>query len=126
MLIGQLGRDSETRIAGNTEKTTFSIATENSYKDKEGKWISNTTWHNILAWKLSDYFKQALIKGAKVYVEGRLEKREYTDKDGNKRLQVEVVADKIISLSESKNKTSNPDLGQNVDETIEDKDDLPF
>jgi single-strand DNA-binding protein len=82
MLIGNLGRDSETRFTtNNLSVTTFTMATSNSYKNKEGNWINETTWHNIVGYNLSEYFKENLKKGKKFYVEGRLSKRDYTDKE---------------------------------------------
>ena len=93
MLIGKLGKDAETRMtSGNAEVISFSLATDNSFKNKEGGYTNETTWHNIVAFNLSDYFKSRLKKGAKVYVEGRLSKREY-EKDGVKQYFTEVIAD---------------------------------
>lgn len=99
MLIGNLGKDAETRFTtSNKSVTSFSIATVNSYKGKDGNYINETTWHNCVAWELSDFMKEALKKGKKFYVEGRLSKRDYTDKDGVKRYVTEVVSDKLIPL----------------------------
>jgi len=127
-LLGTLGRHAETRFTtNNVAITSFSLATEHSYKAGED-WKSETTWHNITAFKLSDYVKNNLTKGSKVYVEGRLQKREYTDKDGNKKQSVDVVAERIIPLS----KTEKPedmyseDKTEPVDSTVEDDDSLPF
>ena len=97
MLIGNLGRDAETRFTtNNVSVTSFTIATSNSYKGKDGNWVNETTWHNIVSFNLSDYFKENLKKGKKFYIEGRLTKREYTDKEGIKRYATDVVAEKII------------------------------
>ncbi|MGD1007657.1 MAG: single-stranded DNA-binding protein [Ignavibacteriaceae bacterium] len=99
MLIGNLGKDAETRFTtNNVSVTNFTIATTNSYKGKDGNWMNETTWHNIVSFNLSDYFKENLKKGKKFYVEGRLTKRDYTDKDGIKRYATDVVAEKIIPL----------------------------
>jgi single-strand DNA-binding protein len=99
MLIGNLGNDAETRFTtNNLSVTSFSIATTNSYKGKEGNWVNETTWHNVVSFNLSDYFKEALKKGKKFYVEGRLQKRDYTDKEGIKRYVTEVISEKIIPL----------------------------
>ena len=73
MLIGNLGRDAETRFTNNNVSVTnFSLATTHSYKGKDGDWVNETTWHNITGFNLSDYFKENLKKGKKFYVEGRL------------------------------------------------------
>lgn len=100
MLIGRLGKDAETRFASNNNAvTSFGLATDHSYKGKDGNWVNETTWHNIVVWNQSDAMRDALKKGKLFYVEGRLVKREYTDKDGNKRNTTEVNADKLIPLS---------------------------
>jgi len=110
MLIGNLGRDAETRFTtSNVSVTSFTLATTNSYKGKDGNWVNETTWHNIVSFNLSDYFKENLKKGKKFYVEGRLTKRDYTDKDGIKRYATDVVADKIIPLDS----TSGGGMGDN-------------
>lgn len=123
MLIGNLGQDAETRFTTtNISVTSFSLATVNSYKGKEGNWIEETTWHNITSFNLSDYFKNNLKKGRKVYVEGRLQKKEYTDKQGAKKYSVNVISENIIPLDRIQ--ASTPNI-QNEPITDED-DDLPF
>lgn len=132
MLIGNLGQDSETRFTtNNVSVTNFSLATTYSYKGKDGNWVDETTWHNVVGFNLSDFFKDALKKGRKFYVEGRLTKREYTDKDGVKRYSTDVVADKLIPLDpKGYSGGSSGDYSENtntesVDSQSED-DDLPF
>ena len=99
MLIGNVGQDPETRYsANNTAVTKYSLATQHSYKNQEGEWVNQTTWHNIVSFNLADFFLNSIKKGAKLYVEGRLSKNDYTDKDGNKKYFTEVVAEKIIPL----------------------------
>jgi single-strand DNA-binding protein len=98
-LIGNLGGDAEHRFTtNNVSVTSFSLATTNSYRSKDGNWVNETTWHNVVAYGLSDFFKDSLKKGKKFYVEGRLTKRDYTDKDGIKRYVTEVVADRYNGL----------------------------
>src|ERR1035438_10337484 len=90
-LIGNLGKDAETRFTtNNVSVTTFGLATTSRIKGKDGNWINETTWHNIVAFSLSDYIKNILKKGKKFYIEGRISKRDYTDKDGVKRYSVDV------------------------------------
>ena len=102
MLIGNFGRDAETRFTtNNLSVTNFSLATTYSYKGKDGNWVNETTWHNITSFNLSDFFKDNLKKGKKFYVEGRLQKREYTDKEGIKRYSTDVISEKIIPLESS-------------------------
>jgi single-strand DNA-binding protein len=129
MLIGNLGRDAETRFTtNNVSVTNFSLATTHSYKGKNGDWVNETTWHNITAFNLSDYFKENLKKGRKFYVEGRLTKREYTDKDGVKRYSTDVYSDKLIPLDSvggsEQDETENTSEGNAPQ--VENNDDLPF
>lgn len=133
MLIGNLGRDSETRMIpnNNTSVTSFTMATTYSYKNKNGEWSDETTWHNVVAFNLSDYMKEALKKGKKVYVEGRLVKRDYTDKENIKRYVTEVRAERIIPLDTSSDAVKDESVDEissiepDVDSATE-NDDLPF
>jgi single-strand DNA-binding protein len=133
-LIGNLGKDAETRFTtNNVSVTSFGLATTSRIKGKDGNWINETTWHNIVAFSLSDYIKNILKKGKKFYVEGRISKRDYTDKDGVKRYSVDVIADLIIPF-ESGGESSSPreDFQSNQNQIgepdiqVEDNDDLPF
>jgi len=132
MLIGNLGADAETRFTtSNVGVTTYSLATTHSYKGKDGNWVNETTWHNVVSFNLSDFFKESLKKGKKVYVEGRLSKRDYTDKENIKRYVTEVVSEKIIILDsregtgfDSGKSETNYDPA-NTPSVAED-DDLPF
>jgi single-strand DNA-binding protein len=98
-LIGNLGRDPESRKMGNgDEVVSFSIATSESWRDKAtGERKEKTQWHNIVIFNegIAKVAEQYCRKGSKIYVEGQLQTREYTDKDGNKRLSVEVVLQKF-------------------------------
>lgn len=129
MLIGNLGKDAETRFTtNNVSITSFSLATTHGYKGKDGNWVNETTWHNVTAFSLSDYFKDNLKKGKKFYIEGRINKRDYTDKDGIKRYFTDVIAEKLIPLDssegggnyESSSSESAPEMQS------EENDDLPF
>ena len=130
MLIGNLGRDAETRFTNNNVSVTnFSLATTHSYKGKDGDWVNETTWHNITGFNLSDFFKENLKKGKKFYVEGRLTKREYTDKEGIKRYSTDVYVEKLIPLESTSEASSN--RVENAGEVseppaVEGNDDLPF
>jgi single-strand DNA-binding protein len=99
ILIGNLGKDAETKFApSGTAKTTFTIATSRRWKDQAtGDWKEETDWHNVVLWR-SENLANYLMKGKQVYVEGRLSTRSYDDKDGNKRWITEVVADNVILL----------------------------
>lgn len=131
MLIGHLGRDAEVRFStDNYSITNFSVATNFSYKNKNGEWTDETTWHNVVAFNLSDFYKEYLKKGKKVYVEGRLVSRSYEDKDKVKRTVYEVRADKIIPLDASadvaKDSSSSVSSVEDIPDTVNSDDDLPF
>ncbi len=134
MLIGNLGRDVETRFTtSNVSISNFSMATTNSYKGKDGNWVNETTWHNITVFNLSDFMKEQLKKGKKVYVEGRLTKREYTDKEGIKRYSTDVVSERIIPLESSGSDNSEGESTGSSDNgvvndipQVDSNDDLPF
>lgn len=93
ILIGNLGKDPEIRTFDNGDKVAqFSLATSESYKDKNGERQDKTEWHNVVLWRgLAGLAEQYLKKGSKIYVEGKLTHRSYDDKDGNKRYVTEVV-----------------------------------
>ncbi len=109
MLIGNLGADAETRFTtNNVAITTFSLATSRSYKNQNNEWVNETTWHNIVCFNLSDFYKQALKKGKRFYIEGRINKREYTYKE-EKRYVTEIVAEQIIPLDAREQFEANSD-----------------
>jgi len=99
MLLGNLGRDAETRFTtGGAARTTFSIATGRRWKDQQtGEWKEETDWHNIVLWR-QENVATYLTKGKQVYVEGRIQTRSYEDKDGKKVYTTEVVAEDVILL----------------------------
>jgi single-strand DNA-binding protein len=99
ILIGNLGRDAETKFTpSGAAVTRFSVATTRSWKDQQSnEWKEETNWTNVSVWrqeKLANY----LTKGKQVYVEGRLQTRSYDDKDGKKVYSTEVVAEEIMLL----------------------------
>lgn len=100
MLIGHLGKDPEIRYTSDQSPVaTFSLATSESWTDKNGSRQEHTEWHTIVAWnRLADLSKRFLSKGRQVYVEGRIRSREWNDRDGNKRRTTEVIATQIVLL----------------------------
>jgi len=100
MLIGNLGRDPEVKYMPNGRAVAnFSIATSESWTNKEGKLEEKTEWHRIVVFgKAAEACKEWLSKGKQVYVEGRLQTREWQDKNGQKRTSTDIVADRIIFL----------------------------
>jgi single-strand DNA-binding protein len=99
-LIGNVTRDPEVRqIPGGTNVASFSIATNFVWKDASGQKQEKAEFHNIVAWRnLADICSQFLHKGGKVYVEGRIQTRDWEGEDGVKRYRTEIVADNIILL----------------------------
>jgi single-strand DNA-binding protein len=99
-LIGNLGKDPELRYtSGGVAVATFSLATNESWKDQDGNMQERTQWHNIVAWrKLAEIASEYLKKGSKVYIEGKLQYRSYDDKNGVKRNVTEIVMDEMLML----------------------------
>ena len=102
MIIGHLGRDPEMRYTPSGRPvTTFSVATSRTWNTSNGERHTETEWFNVVAWgNLAEICKQYLNKGQQVFVEGRLQSRQWEDKEGNKHSSVEVVASEMIMLSE--------------------------
>jgi single-strand DNA-binding protein len=101
ILIGRLGQDPEVRYTPDgTAVANFTMATSQEWKDKNtGEKKEATEWHRIVAWrKLGELCGEYLSKGRQVYVEGRLQTRDWQDKDGNKRYTTEVVANEVQFL----------------------------
>ena len=100
MLVGRLGRDPETRYTGGGQAVAnFSVATDESYKDKNGERQKRTEWHKIVVWgKQAEIAQQYLKKGSLVFIEGRIQSREWQDKEGQKRTSFEIVANNFRML----------------------------
>ena len=94
ILVGRLGRDPETRFtSGGQAVANFSLATDESYKDRNGERQKRTEWHKIVVWgKQAEIAQQYLKKGSLVFIEGRIQSREWQDKEGQKRTSFEIVA----------------------------------
>lgn len=101
ILIGNLGRDPEQRYTqAGKAVTSFSIATTERWKDKEGQQQEQTEWHNIVAWdRLAEICSEYLSKGSRVYIEGKLQTRKWQDKDGSDRYTTEIVAKEMKMLT---------------------------
>ena len=100
ILIGRLGKDPEVRaFEGGTKKAFFTLATSEIYKDKEGKKVEQTEWHNIVLYRqLAEIAQQYLTKGKEVYIEGRIQSRKYTGKDGIERTSYEIIGESLQML----------------------------
>jgi single-strand DNA-binding protein len=94
ILVGRLGRDPETRYTGGGQAVAnFSVATDETYKDKNGERQKRTEWHKIVVWgKQAEIAQQYLKKGSLLFIEGRIQSREWQDKEGQKRTSFEIVA----------------------------------
>lgn len=101
ILIGRLGRDPEMRYTGGgTPVCNFTLATDEVFRDKNGQTQRRTEWHRIVAWaKLAEQCSQLLGKGKLAYVEGRLQTREWDDREGNKRRTTEIVINRMRILT---------------------------
>jgi single-strand DNA-binding protein len=100
ILVGRLGKDPEVRrTPGGAAVARFSLATNETWTDRNGERQERTEWHNIVVWnKLAEICEQYLAKGKLIYIEGRIQTREYDDKDGNKRRITEIVANEMKML----------------------------
>ena len=100
ILVGNLGRDAELRYTpGGAAVATLNMATTEVWTDKGGQRQEKTEWHRVVFWgKVAESLTEYLTKGKQVYVEGRLETRQWNDKDGNKRYTTEIKGDKIVLL----------------------------
>jgi len=110
ILIGNLGKDPEVRrLENGAVLASFSIATSESYVDKQsGDKKEITDWHDIVLWRgLAEVAEKYLVKGTKIYVEGKLKKRSWQDKEGVTRYSTEVVGDEMTILSKIENKENN-------------------
>lgn len=99
-LIGNLGKDPEiTNLDGGKKLAKFTIATNETYKNQKGEKVTDTQWHNIVAWgKTAEIIEKYVAKGKEVAVEGKLTSRSYDDKEGNKRYITEVVCNELVML----------------------------
>ena len=100
ILVGNLGRDAELRYTpGGAAVATLNLATTEVWNDKAGQKQEKTEWHRIVLWgKQAESLQEYLTKGKQIYVEGRLQTRQWDDKDGNKRYTTEIKADRITLL----------------------------
>jgi len=134
ILIGNLGGDPELRSTpGGASVASFTLATNETWNDKDGTKQERTEWHRIVAWgRLAEICGQYLSKGRQVYIEGRLQTREWEDKQGNKRKTTEIVARDMQMLgSRNQGDGARPQAGGGTPEfaaeTVKiDDDDLPF
>src|SRR3954467_12824349 len=142
ILVGNLGRDAELRYTpGGAAVATINMATTEVWNDKGGQRQEKTEWHRIVLWgKTAESLAEYLTKGKQIYVEGRLQTRQWDDKDGNKRYTTEIRSDRVVLLSggggggaragRSQSPTpgaAGPDPGEPMEPVTElTDDDIPF
>ena len=140
ILVGNVGKDPEIRhLEGGLSVARFTLATSETYKNKSGELVTNTEWHNIVAWRqLADLADRYIKKGRQLYVEGKITTRQWDDKDGVKRYTTEIVADNIRLLGKREdhettsnqvsrtNGTTAPESSPEVADVPNEPDDLPF
>lgn len=126
IIIGNLGKDPEVRTLENGNKVAnFTVATSETYTNKEGQKVTNTEWHNVVLWKkLADVAEMFLVKGSQVYVEGKSKTRVWDDKDGNKRYTTELQGERITMLGK-KTESKAPEEEKEITQTEQDGN-LPF
>lgn len=99
-LIGNVGQDPQvTYLDSGVAVANFSLATNETYKDKEGNKQTRTEWHKIVAWRqLAEIIEKYVKQGSKLYIEGKIRTRKYKDKEGNERYTTEIYADQMVML----------------------------
>lgn len=107
ILVGNVGKDPETRyLEGGTAVCSFSLATSETYRNRDGEKITNTEWHNIVLWRgLAEIAEKYVKKGSQLFIEGRIRTRSWDDRDGNKRYTTEVVGDNMQMLGRKSDET---------------------
>ena len=136
ILVGNLGKDPDVITFENgVKKASFSLATSESYKNKEGNRVDQTEWHNIVMWRgLADIAERFLKKGNQIYLEGKLKTRSY-EQDGIKKYITEIFVDNMTMLGSRRDSSEIPPeiaaqetkSDKQQDQEIETpKDDLPF
>ena len=136
ILVGNLGKDPEIRVIESGRKVAqFSLATTESYKDKNGERVDQTEWHNVVFWgPIADVIEKYLKKGSQVYIEGKIRTRSYDDKEGVKKYITEIVGQNMTMLGGSPKSSS--EAGESKSYAVaepsgpsagaDDSDDLPF
>jgi len=131
ILLGNLGKDPEVRHLENDRAVAnFSLATSETYTNKQGERITNTEWHNIVLWGgLAKLAESYLKKGNKIYLEGKITNRSYEDKEGVTKYITEIVGKEMTFVGGKKDDNSSAGAAPVADSSAEDTneiDDLPF
>ncbi len=132
ILVGRLGKDPEVRYSNNGNAiTNFNLATSRVYKNKQGEKVDETEWHRCVSFgRTAEVCGEYLHKGSLIYVEGRLQTRDWEDKDGNKRWTTEIIIDnmKMLGSKNDRGGSSEESSGNPFDKGPSDipDDDVPF
>ncbi len=133
ILIGNLGKDPEIqKLESGVKKASFSLATTENFKNKEGEKTEHTEWHNIILWRgLAEIAESYLKKGQTIYLEGRIRRREYEDKEGQKKFIFEILGDNMTMLGGPRREGTEGGHSAVTEETLSTNgtapvDDLPF
>ena len=134
ILVGHLGADPEIRYTSSGQGVgNFNIATSERRKDRDGNFQDRTEWHRIVVWgKLAELCKEYLSKGRQVFVEGRIQTRQWEDKEGQKRYTTEIVAQNVQFLGSAGERSASPTASQpspsepSMPEALGGDDDIPF
>ncbi|MBN2747583.1 MAG: single-stranded DNA-binding protein [Bacteroidales bacterium] len=112
ILVGNLGKDPEVRAFENGAKVAqFSLATSESYKDKDGNWQEQTEWHNIVMWRqLAERAERDLKKGMQIFVEGKIKTRQWTDQNNATRYTTDILVDRFIMLGKRSENSNMPPI----------------
>lgn len=129
MLIGRVGSDVTIRTAGDQKVASFTLATSEKYKGKDGNMVENTEWHNISIWgKLAEVAEKYVTKGTQLYIEGKIKTEKY-QKDGQDKFIVRIVANSMQLLGSKPQSQETPTTQQRFDprsvQTTSIVDDLP-
>ena len=137
ILVGNLGRDAELRYTpGGAAVSSLNLATTEVWNDRNSQRQEKTEWHRVVLWgKQAESLQQYLVKGKQIYVEGRLQTRQWDDKDGNKRYTTEIRGDRVVllgggggrgpSMDRGTHDAATPHPGHDQSEPLTD-DDIPF
>ena len=108
ILVGHLGKDPEVRhLDGGVTVASFPLATSETY-NKDGKRVEQTEWHNIVVWRsMAESAEKLLKKGTQIYLEGKLQTRQWIDKDGNKKNITEIVGESFLVLQRKENNANS-------------------
>ena len=125
ILVGNLGKDPELKYLDNgVAVANFSLATTESYKNKQGERVNQTEWHNIVLWRgLAEVAEKYLKKGSSIYIEGRIKTRKWEDKEGVTKYTTEILGDNMTMLG---GKPMPEGKSEEASEPQDSKDDLPF